>query len=199
MTQEQQAAQAETPESIGEATATAEATSTNETPEPVISDADVIAQLREELAAAKAKSDDYLDKWQRAAAEFQNSRRRLESQVNEEVERANAALIMRLLPVLDDLDLAFQNVPGELMQGEGGAEVAWLQGFRQIRKKLMDTLADFGVERVDTQAEFDPNRHEAIGSEPNDTVPSGHIIGELRAGYAYRGRVLRPALVRVAM
>jgi molecular chaperone GrpE len=169
----------------------------------VSEEAALIAQLREELSAAQAKADDYLDKLQRSAAEFQNSRRRLENQLNEEVERANGALIRRLMPVLDDLDLSFQNVPADLQNAEaqGGMElqVAWLQGFRQIRKKLLDILGEQGVTVVDTSGEFDPNQHEAISSEPSDTVPSGHIIAEVRAGYAYKGRVLRPALVRVAM
>jgi molecular chaperone GrpE len=76
--------------------------------------------------------------------------------------------------------------------------VAWLQGFRQIRKKLFDVLSDQGVTAIDTSGEFDPNQHEAIGSEPSDSVPSGHVIDEVRAGYLHKGRVLRPALVRVA-
>jgi molecular chaperone GrpE len=199
MTEEQKATREATQENPEQAENTVEATDQSEAPETTPSDAEVIAQLREEVTAAKAKADEYLDKWQRAAADFQNSRRRLEAQLNEEVERANAGLILRLIPVLDDLELAFKNVPAELQNGENGAQVAWLNGFRQIRKKLMDTLADFGVERVDTQGEFDPARHEAIGSEAHEGVQSGHIVEELRAGYVYRGRVLRPALVRVAL
>jgi len=199
MTQEQQVAPTETPERIEDATPDTEPVEDGEVIEPVLSDAELIAQLREELAATQAKADEYLDKWQRAAAEFQNSRRRLETQVNEEVERANAGLIRRLLPVLDDLDLAFQHVPEEPANGEGGMEVAWVQGFRQIRKKLLDLLVEHGVTLVETGGEFDPHRHEAISSEPHETVPSGHIIAEVRAGYEYHGRVLRPALVRVAM
>ena len=175
----------------------------DETEAAVSEERALIEQLREELSAAQAKADDYLDKLQRSAAEFQNSRRRLESQLTEEVERANGALIRRLLPVLDDLDLAFQNVPADLQKAEAqegpDVQVAWLQGFRQIRKKLLDLLADEGVAVIDTSGEFDPNLHEAISSEPSDTVPSGHIIAEVRAGYTYKGRVLRPALVRVAM
>jgi molecular chaperone GrpE len=160
---------------------------------------DSVAQLQEELAAAHAKADEYLDKLQRSAAEFQNSRRRLENQLSDAVDRANAGLISRLLPVLDDLDLAFRNVPQELTAtDESGAEEAWLQGFRQIRKKLLDVLSDQGVTPVETGGEFDPNQHEAISSEPNEEVESGHIIAEVRAGYVYKGRVLRPALVRVA-
>jgi molecular chaperone GrpE len=173
-----------------------------EATEAISEEAALITQLREELAAAQAKADEYLDKLQRSAAEFQNSRRRLETQHAEEVERANGALIKRLVPVLDDLDLAFQNVPGNLQAAESNEEtaqqVAWLQGFRQIRKKLFDVLADQGLTTIETSGEFDPNQHEAISSEPSESVPSGHIIGEVRAGYSYKGRVLRPALVRVA-
>jgi molecular chaperone GrpE len=173
-----------------------------EVTEEISEEAKLITQLREELAAAQAKADDYWDKLQRGAAEFQNSRRRLEAQQAEEIERASGALVRRLLPVLDDLELAFQNVPSELQSAEANEsttqQVAWLQGFRQIRKKLFDLLADQGLAVIDTSGEFDPNQHEAISSEPSDSVPSGHIIAEVRAGYTYKGRVLRPALVRVA-
>lgn len=170
--------------------------------EQISEEAQLITQLREELAAAQAKADEYLDKLQRSTAEFQNSRRRLENQQAEEIERASGALVRRLLPVLDDLDLAFQNVPSELQSAEADSttapQVAWLQGFRQIRKKLGDVLAEQGLAAIDTSGEFDPNLHEAITSEPHDSVQSGHIIAEVRAGYLYKGRVLRPALVRVA-
>jgi molecular chaperone GrpE len=176
--------------------------------EEVREEAALITKLQEELAAAQAKADEYLDKLQRSAADFQNSRRRLEKQLDEEVERANGALIHRLLPVLDDFDLAFQNVPSELQEVESSgapgnngkvAQAAWVQGFRQIRKKLLDLLGDQGLTIIDASGEFDPNLHDAISSEPSDSVSSGHIIDVMRAGYLYKGRVLRPALVRVAM
>jgi molecular chaperone GrpE len=188
-----------TPESDADsASADSAATITEE----ITEEAALITQLREELAAAQAKADEYLDKLQRSAADFQNSRRRLENQQAEEIERASGALIKRLLPVLDDLDLAFQNVPDELQTAEANEataqQVAWLQGFRQIRKKLLDLLAEQGLSMIDTSGEFDPNQHEAISSEPSDTVESGHIIAVVRAGYLHKGRVLRPALVRVA-
>ena len=169
--------------------------------EQISEEAQLITQLREELAAAQAKADEYLDKLQRSAAEFQNSRRRLENQQAEEIERASGALIRRLLPVLDDFDLAFQNVPGDWAGAESNGSAqqgAWVQGFRQIRKKLGDILTEQGLTTIDTSGEFDPNQHEAISSEPSESVPSGHIIAEVRAGYLHKGRVLRPALVRVA-
>ncbi len=176
-----------------------------------------IAALREELAAAQTQTREYLDRLQRTSAEFQNSRRRQERALDEAIERANHELLRRLLPVLDDLDLAFAHAPSSSAtmpaageQAEGGAadagsqgdqsnQLAWIDGFRQIQRKLLDLLADQGVTVIDTSGEFDPTVHEAIGSEPSDSVPSGHIIAALRTGYAYKGQVLRPALVRVAM
>lgn len=164
----------------------------------VPSNTEVIEQLRAELAATEQKAAGYLDRLQRTAAEYQNSRRRLENQLVEETERANAALIARLLPVLDDFELAFQNVTnGEAAPSQ--EQSAWLEGFRQIQKKLVDVLADQGVSRIPTEGAFDPTQHEAVSSEPHESVPSGDIIAPLRAGYEYKGRVLRPALVRVAM
>lgn len=157
-------------------------------------DAEIIAQLRTELAAAQAKSDELLDKLQRTAAEFQNSRRRQEKQLADEIERASTHIIQRLLPIIDDLDLAFQNTPAEIDQNGG----AWLDGLRQIQKKLMQLLEDRGVTAIALEGPFDPSRHEAVSSEPSETVASGHIIQTLRTGYQYKDRVLRPALVRVA-
>lgn len=157
------------------------------------SDAEIIEQLRAELAAAQTKADDLLDKLQRTAAEFQNSRRRQEKQLADEIDRAGTQVINRLLPVIDDLDLAFQNVPDEVVQ-----QGAWFEGLRQIQKKLMQLLEDRGVKVIAKDGPFDPNRHEAVSSEPSETVESGHIIQTLRTGYEYKERVLRPALVRVA-
>ncbi len=102
--------------------------------------------------------------------------------------------MQRLLPVVDDLELAFQNTPEEVLQ-QGGA---WLDGLRQIQKKLAQLLEDQGVTAMPKEGPFAPSHHEAVSSEPNETVESGHIIQTLRTGYIYKERVLRPALVRVA-
>ena len=157
-------------------------------------DADIIAQLQTDLVAAQAKSDELVDKLQRSAAEFQNSRRRQEKQLADEIERASTHILQRLLPVIDDLDLAFQNIPTEVEQNGGG----WLEGLRQIQKKLTQLLEDRGVTAIAKEGPFDPSRHEAVSSEPNETVESGHIIQTLRTGYEHKDRVLRPALVRVS-
>jgi len=168
--------------------------SAEETADPAAESAKLIEQLRADLAAAEAKSEDLVDKLQRTAAEFQNSRRRQEKQLTDEIQRASSHIVQRLLPVIDDLELAFDNLPADLNETES----AWVDGFRQIRKKLDSLLEDQGVTAIPLEGEFDPNRHEAVSSEPSDSVENNHIIQTLRTGYEYKGRVLRPALVRVA-
>ncbi|NJN80954.1 MAG: nucleotide exchange factor GrpE [Caldilineaceae bacterium] len=166
----------------------------------------IILALQTELIAAQAKVDEANDRMQRTAAEFQNSRKRQEKQLSDQIERAGAHLIQRLLPILDDFDLAFRNIPPELanadeatISADEATQVAWVDGFSQIHKKMLSLLEEQGLTTVEAGGEFDPARHEAISSEPNDDVESGHIIETLRVGYEYKGRVLRPALVRVAM
>ncbi|MCB0084750.1 MAG: nucleotide exchange factor GrpE, partial [Caldilineaceae bacterium] len=155
----------------------------------------IIQALQEQLVQAEAKAKEHFDTLQRTAAEFQNSKRRQEKMLADSIDRASMHLIQRLLPVLDDLDLAFRNQPESL----GETENAWVAGFQQIQKKLMHICDEESVTAIPLTGEFDPNRHEAISSEPSDDVESGHIIETLRVGYEYKGRVLRPAMVRVAM
>ena len=201
-----EAAPEEQPEA-GEATGGAEASPAEVTEEAEAAEPSAeerIAALQEELALAQAQAQEYLDRLQRTTAEFQNSRRRQERQLAEAIERANGELVRRLLPILDDFDLAFEHAPsGDAAEGEDTAgdvnQLAWVGGFRQIQRKLLDLLGEHGVTLIDASGEFDPTRHEAVTSEPSDEVESGHIIAVLRTGYEYKGQVLRPTLVRVAM
>jgi molecular chaperone GrpE len=153
----------------------------------------IVAELEASLAEERARAGKLLDQTQRMAADFQNSRKRQETLLADEIERAASHLIRRLLPVIDDFDLAFAHVPGEFAENS-----PWVEGFRQIQKKLHNVLAEEGVTVIAGEGLFDPTLHEAVTAEPSDSVPSGNIIATLRAGYTYKGKVLRPALVRVA-
>lgn len=165
-------------------------------------EAEIIAQLKEELAEAIAAKAEAEDRRKYEAAEFQNIRKRQEQRLSEAISRANTDLIQRLLPILDDFELAFRNVPESLasdeQNGDSTGEEAWLAGFEQIHKKLLNVLEEQGVTPIDASGAFDPELHEAILSEPSDEVESGHIIDVLRTGYQYHGQVLRAAMVRVA-
>jgi molecular chaperone GrpE len=182
------------PGASAETSAVEEVLAAAETPAQLSPEQEQIAQLQDELAASQRRVDELTDQLQRTAADFQNSRRRQERQLAEEIDRASVHLLKRLLPILDDLNLAFENVPADVDE----SQQAWVAGFRQIQKKLAGLLEEEGVTQVPLEGPFDPTHHEAITSEPHDDVPSGHIIDTMRAGYIYKGRVLRPALVRIS-
>lgn len=152
-----------------------------------------IKLLQKELAETQAKTNEYLDGWQRSRAEFANYKKRIERDQSDTYQRAAGAVIKRFLEVLDDLDLALKNRPKE---GEGAD---WSNGIELIYRKLLTILENEGVKPMKLLGEpFDPNLHEAISMEPSESVPSGHISEVLKNGYTLGDKVLRPALVRVA-
>jgi molecular chaperone GrpE len=154
---------------------------------------DEIKMLQSELAETQSKANEYLDGWQRSRAEFANYKKRIEREQAEIYQRTAGSIIKRYLDVLDDLDLALKNRP---TQGDGQV---WSNGIELIYRKLLNILESEGVVLMKVAGEpFDPNFHEAISMEPDDTVPSGHISEVLKQGYLLGDKVLRPALVRVA-
>ena len=155
---------------------------------------EVITALVAELAEARKSADEARDHALRAQAELQNFRRRKEKEAEERVANANARLLIDLLPVVDDFERAFANVPPAL-QGE---EAAWAEGFALILRKLQALLERQGVTPIDATGSFDPTHQEAISVEPSDEVASGEIIAEVQRGYKLGERVLRPSYVRVA-
>ena len=159
------------------------------TPAPEQPQVDV-AELMKRLEEAEAKVAEHRDGWQRAQAEFVNYKNRI--QRDQETSRANMKgdIIQKLLPVLDDLELALKNRP---------ADDAWAGGIELIAHKFQSVLESEGVKRIEAEGKpFDPNFHEAISHEPNGEVPSEHVIAVVRNGYVIGERVIRPAMVRVA-
>ena len=150
--------------------------------------------LEEQLELAHQEAAQNKDNWQRTAAELANYKRRQEEQRKLLRDRIKSEVLEGVLSALDDLDLAFQNVPEEL----DGQLVGWVEGFRLVSRKLDKILDDQNVMPINTEGTFDPNLHEAVSYEDNETHSEGEIIGELRKGYQIGNRVIRPALVRVA-
>lgn len=156
-------------------------------------EADELERLRVELEAARKDAEEHLDRWRRTAAEFSNYRKRMEKEREALTQQANADLIARLLPVLDDLERAFATVPPSLLR------LTWLQGLVLIHRKLLAVLEGAGVEPIETEGKaFDPREHEAVTYEAAEGFEDGQIIGEVQKGYRLGDQVLRPALVRVA-
>jgi molecular chaperone GrpE len=150
--------------------------------------------LAQELEQARQEAAKNLDGWQRAAAELANYKRRQEEQSKLQRDMIKADVLQGVISALDDLDLAFQNLPKEL----NGQLVGWVEGFRLVQRKLDRILDEQGVTTITTQGEFNPNMHEAVSHEESPDHQEGQIIAELRKGYQIGGRVIRPALVRVA-
>ena len=152
-----------------------------------------VVALEAELVEAQAQAQEYLEQARRTAAEFANYRKRQERDQGEFVRQSNASLIRKLLPVLDDLGLAFAHIPA------ADAGTNWVEGFALIQRKLQSILEQEGVTAIASVGQpFDPTLHEAVTHENNETVASGYVIAELRPGYRLGERILRPAMVRVA-
>jgi molecular chaperone GrpE len=152
-----------------------------------------LERLQEELEKANAQASEYLDGWQRAQAEFCNYKKRQEAERAQMMALANAALLRKLLPVVDDFERALKTLPANLSQ------LTWCEGVLLIRHKLDAVLESEGVKPIKSDGQaFDPRYHEAVTYEEAPGFAEGQIIGEVQRGYTLGERVLRPALVRVA-
>src|SRR5919106_4399889 len=165
-----------------------EATTDSTTPEGEI------RRLREELAARAREAEASQDRYLRAMAEFDNARKRAVREREELIKGANENLIRELLPVLDNLDRALAAAKGD------PAAAAVSAGVELIQRELLRTLEKFGVTTFSSVgAPFDPERHEAIARVPASGRPDMTVVDEIARGYLLGGRVLRPAMVTVAM
>ena len=169
---------------------TVEETGADEARAPDASDglepeAPVEPPLPEEDPAADAarERDEYLDSLRRLQAEFENYKKRMLRQQTDTLERASQALVEKLLPVLDAVDLARSHGTSEDLEQVAGA--------------LLDVLGKEGLERIDPVGQpFDPNEQEAVQHEPGEG--DDPVVATLfRAGWRWKGRVLRPAAVGV--
>ena len=166
--------------------------SAEEESEATSADSAVVDDLTKALDEAKAKAEANLAGWQRAAADLANYRKRTDQERSELVKNANADLIRRLLPVVDDMERAFATVPADLIG------LPWVEGMTLIERKLLAILEQEGVTQYSALGqEFDPAYHDAVTIEATDAANDGKVVGEIQKGYRFRDRVLRPALVRV--
>ena len=149
-------------------------------------------KLKEALQTEKEQSEKYLKNWQYAQADLSNYKKRVEKDQQDQREVMKASSLRNYIEVLDDIELALKNAGDE-------SAADWAKGIELIHRKMLGVLEKEGVTLVDCDGEFDPMVHEAVSSEPNPDVESGHIIEVLQQGYQLGKRVLRPARVRVAL
>ena len=148
-----------------------------------------IETLKQALVEEKKRAEANLAGWQRAQADFINYRRRSEQEKGEIGKFANAALILDLLPILDDVERAFAAIPSRL------TKASWIDGIRLIERKLWASLEAQGLSQIKALGEpFDPNFHEAMRQ---DKGREGIVVEELQRGYTLHDRVIRPSKVVV--
>jgi molecular chaperone GrpE len=162
----------------------------NSETEPETLEIEDVETLKQALAEAKQKTEEYLANWQRAQADFINYKRRTEEERLDFNRFANASLILSLLPVLDDLERALNATPPSK-----SAKHSWLEGVRLVDRKFRSILEAQGLTEIKALGEpFDPNFHEAVRQ---DKGKEGTVIEELQKGYMIHDRLLRPSKVVV--
>ena len=147
-----------------------------------------LATERDQLAAEKAELSDRL---LRARAEFDNARRRAERERSEFLQFAAMDLVKDVLPVLDDFERALKVET---------ADRNYAKGVELIYQRLYEALKKMGLEPIETAGRpFDPNLHQAVERVETDEARDQTVLGEFQKGYNFKGKLLRPAMVRVAV
>jgi molecular chaperone GrpE len=154
---------------------------------------DEIRRLHEALEAKTREAEEHRDRYLRAAAEFDNARKRAARERDEYTRYANESLLRELLPVLDNFERALQSSRNE------PTAAAVTAGVELIQRELLRVLEKFGVTSFTSVGQpFDPEKHEAIARVPARGHDEGTVVDETARGYLLNGRVLRPSMVTVA-
>ena len=151
------------------------------------------AKANAELAKVTADLEELRQTLLRRQADFDNYRKRIEKERFEDAKRATARVVEGLIPVIDGFEHA--------LAAHREAEYEnYRKGFELIYKQLLDHLTKLGVERIDPVGKpFDPHLHQAVDRAETKDHDDGTILQVFQPGYVFHGRVLRPAMVRVAV
>jgi molecular chaperone GrpE len=152
-----------------------------------------ISATDRQLADAQAERDSFRDKWTRSLAEFENYRKRVQREQEEDRKYQSLPIIRAILPAMDGLTRALQAAEKSGQSGE------LMTGVQMVAKQFETTLVGFGAKRIDSLGQpFDPNLHEAIQQIPSADHPPMTVMLEVEAGYTLHDRVIRPAKVLVS-
>lgn len=159
------------------------------TPEEVVE-----PEVVEESKAEDSAYDELNKRYLRLLADFDNYKRRTSSEKDDIYKYGAMNLIKELLPALDSFELALKNPPADAIE----SVKAYQDGFEKVQRQLVDNLGKAGLERIEALGkEYDPNFHEAIMVVDDDSQPANIVIDELRAGYKFKDKVIRPTVCRV--
>jgi len=157
--------------------------------------ATITPEQLEELKDRAAKADENWERLLRTTADFENFKKRVTREKQEAIRYANEGLLQKLVPVLDNFDMALSAA----QTGQTEAAQSLQAGINMIYQQLKIALVEAGLEEVDAAGKtFDPNLHEAVSQTETTEAPEGQVVQQLRKGYKLRDRLLRPATVVVA-
>ena len=166
-------------------------------PDAAVSDEEAAASELEadlaKLSQTESERDEYLETLRRVQAEFENYRKRVIKEQTALVDRATSGLVEQLLPVLDSFELALKNLDA----ADSDDIESVRKGVELVYAELLGVLEKAGLSRIEADGKpFDPNVHEAVMQEDGEGEPV--VTDVLRTGYTLKGRVLRPAMVKVS-
>ncbi|MFA6376797.1 MAG: nucleotide exchange factor GrpE [Candidatus Paceibacterota bacterium] len=151
-----------------------------------------VNELQKQLDECKAKCEENLNGWKRAAADLINYKKEEFARAQELMLYTKERFLESLLPMLDNLNLTEKNMPPELLEN------ASVKGLMMVKTQLEDFLKNSGVEAIDSLGKnFDPALHEVIQAVDVEGKESGTVVEEVVKGYMVNGRLLRPAKVKV--
>lgn len=166
----------------------ADAASANSTDSAVAAELD---QLRIERDGLRAERDELRDTLQRRQAEFENFRKRTERERQEHIQFASMEVVGDLLPILDDFERALS---------ADSASPEYAKGVQMIYHRMAEAMKKTGLEPIEATGQtFDPHLHQAIERVETNDSPEHTVLGEFQKGYNFKGKLLRPSMVRVAV
>ena len=152
-----------------------------------------LSQVEVERQKAKEEADSNMNKLRYLMADFDNYRKRMESQVKSKINQGKAELILKFVSIHDDLSRAVVTAK------QGKSETVVIEGLEGILRNVETLFNAEGVKEIETTGTpFDPNIHDAISFKYDDTVPENTVITEIRKGYMISDKVLRPSLVEIS-
>jgi len=152
-----------------------------------------LAKLERNLEEERKRNEEYLTSLRYLQADFENYRKRVEREMGELEEFSTLGLVRKLISVLDDLDLAVASATKAEDKG-------LLEGVKMVQKNLNSALEAEGLKTINAVgAPFDPSTHEAVDKVQGKGNSEDMVIEELRKGYTFKGKVLRPSAVKVEM
>ncbi len=150
-----------------------------------------VKKLKKKLEEIEKQKKEYLAGWQRERADFLNYKKNEMERISELLKYANSRFVLKLLPVLDNFDIAQKKISKKAKSNKD------IKGLLQIKNQLKDFLKTSGVEQIEVLGKkFDPVYHEIIELVEKKEKESGKIVEEVQKGYMIHGKVLRPAKVK---